>query len=318
MAPRRTSAWCSALNLPWLLMPFAMIWRMRRDRPFSRPAPRSPVAPRRAGPGGGGVTSPTGTGRGPWWPARPRASAPRSPPSWPAAASTWSWSPGGPSRWPRWPRPLPAQTVAVAADLATEDGLAAVSEAAGGREVGLVVVQRRLRADRAVPRPRPGRARSVPSTSTAGAGARWPTGTCRRWCARGRGGLHRHVVAGRAAGLAADHRVRGDQGVRRGARRGAVGRAARAPASTWSPAWPVRSATPGYRRVDGQAGARHEVARDVVAQALHALPHGPRVVPGALMKFSAALMSRLLPRRTAIGIIGRTSSGLAAAPPAGP
>jgi hypothetical protein len=37
------------------------------------------------------------------------------------------------------------------------------------------------------------------------------------------------------------------------------------------------------------------------------------------MKVSAALMSRLLPRRTAIGIIGRASSGLAAGPrPDGP
>jgi hypothetical protein len=37
-----------------------------------------------------------------------------------------------------------------------------------------------------------------------------------------------------------------------------------------------------------------------------------------LMKFSAALMTRLMPRRTAIGIIGRTSSGLAAQPPEAP
>ena len=27
-------------NLPWLLLPLAVIWRMRRDRPFSRPDPR--------------------------------------------------------------------------------------------------------------------------------------------------------------------------------------------------------------------------------------------------------------------------------------
>jgi len=29
------------LNLPWLLMPFLMMWRMRRDDPFSRPVPMS-------------------------------------------------------------------------------------------------------------------------------------------------------------------------------------------------------------------------------------------------------------------------------------
>ena len=27
-----------AVNAPWLLMPFAMMWRMRRDHPFHRPA----------------------------------------------------------------------------------------------------------------------------------------------------------------------------------------------------------------------------------------------------------------------------------------
>jgi uncharacterized membrane protein (UPF0136 family) len=30
-----------AANLAWLLTPFAMIWRMRRDRPFTRLLPRS-------------------------------------------------------------------------------------------------------------------------------------------------------------------------------------------------------------------------------------------------------------------------------------
>jgi EXPERA (EXPanded EBP superfamily) len=32
-------------NLPWLLLPLAVVWRMRRDRPFSRPAPRPGPAP---------------------------------------------------------------------------------------------------------------------------------------------------------------------------------------------------------------------------------------------------------------------------------
>jgi hypothetical protein len=32
-------------NLPWLLLPLAVIWRMRRDRPFSHPrsAPEQPA-----------------------------------------------------------------------------------------------------------------------------------------------------------------------------------------------------------------------------------------------------------------------------------
>lgn len=33
-----------ALNAPWLLMPLATIWRMRRDHPFTRPAGAIPAA----------------------------------------------------------------------------------------------------------------------------------------------------------------------------------------------------------------------------------------------------------------------------------
>jgi len=33
----------------------------------------------------------------------------------------------------------------------------------------------------------------------------------------------------------------------------------------------------------------------------------PRVVPGSLMRFSSVLMSRVLPRRTAITVMGRAS-----------
>jgi short-subunit dehydrogenase len=45
----------------------------------------------------------------------------------------------------------------------------------------------------------------------------------------------------------------------------------------------------------------------VVATALKALGKGPRVVPGSMMRFSSALMSRVLPRRTAISVMGRAS-----------
>jgi hypothetical protein len=33
-----------AANGPWLLLPFAVIWRLRRDHPFSRPAVPTPAA----------------------------------------------------------------------------------------------------------------------------------------------------------------------------------------------------------------------------------------------------------------------------------
>lgn len=48
----------------------------------------------------------------------------------------------------------------------------------------------------------------------------------------------------------------------------------------------------------------------VVAAAMRALGRRPRVVPGATMRLSSALMSRLLPRSTAISIIGRASRGI--------
>jgi len=54
----------------------------------------------------------------------------------------------------------------------------------------------------------------------------------------------------------------------------------------------------------------------VAAAALRGLGRGPRVVPGALNRFSSVLMSRLLPRRAAIAIIARASRDLSAPPPA--
>jgi uncharacterized protein len=45
----------------------------------------------------------------------------------------------------------------------------------------------------------------------------------------------------------------------------------------------------------------------VVAAALAALGKRPKTVPGVMMRFSSVLMSRLLPRRTAISVMGRAS-----------
>jgi short-subunit dehydrogenase len=68
--------------------------------------------------------------------------------------------------------------------------------------------------------------------------------------------------------------------------------------------------TPGYDTAMSRP-APGTVAPEVVAQtALKALGRGPRAVPGALMRFSAPVMSRLLPRRTAITLMGRSSQGL--------
>jgi hypothetical protein len=47
-------------NAPWLLLPLAVIWRMRRDRPFTRPVPEPRL---RTGPaiGGPGLAAEAGT-----------------------------------------------------------------------------------------------------------------------------------------------------------------------------------------------------------------------------------------------------------------
>jgi uncharacterized protein len=70
---------------------------------------------------------------------------------------------------------------------------------------------------------------------------------------------------------------------------------------------PGAVSTPGLRR-NSSGRAPGTVTPEVVASAaLKALGRKPRVVPGAMMRVSSVLMSRLLPRRTAIGIISRAS-----------
>jgi hypothetical protein len=44
VTPARNLAFVLAVNAPWLLMPFAVIWRLRREHPFHRPAASTPIA----------------------------------------------------------------------------------------------------------------------------------------------------------------------------------------------------------------------------------------------------------------------------------
>jgi hypothetical protein len=68
--------------------------------------------------------------------------------------------------------------------------------------------------------------------------------------------------------------------------------------------------TPGLAQAK-QRRAPGTVAPDVVAEAaLRALGHGPRVVPGRLMKVSSVLTSRLMPKRAEIALIAKASSDL--------
>jgi short-subunit dehydrogenase len=211
---------------------------------------------------------------------------------------------------------LPVQTVEVSADLSTVDGLAAVASATGDREVGLLVCNAAYAPMGAfLDQPEDG------LTTVLDLNCRAPVLLARRYLpgmvARGRGGL---VVMSSVAGL------QGLPGLSMYAATKSFG--AVLADGLWAE---LRGTgvdvvaclagavlTPGYQQSMAKPAPGAKSAEDVVTQALRALGHGPRTVPGGLMKFSATLLTRLLPRRTAIGIIGRTSSGLAAPPPSGP
>jgi short-subunit dehydrogenase len=85
---------------------------------------------------------------------------------------------------------------------------------------------------------------------------------------------------------------------------------------------PEREARRSAQTTDPVAGPSGKAARApgtvtaavVVDAALRALGRRPTVVPGALMRFSAPLMSRVLPRRTAIATISRATARLSGTP----
>jgi short-subunit dehydrogenase len=68
--------------------------------------------------------------------------------------------------------------------------------------------------------------------------------------------------------------------------------------------------TPGLANAKAKPAPGTRTPEQVVTAALAGLGRGPRVVPGALMRFSSVLMTRVMPRRTAISIISRASRDL--------
>ena len=68
--------------------------------------------------------------------------------------------------------------------------------------------------------------------------------------------------------------------------------------------------TPGYTRFSDKDAPGMLSPEEMVRQTLDALGKGPRFVPGRTNRFTAQLMGRLLPRKTAIGMIARNTQKL--------
>jgi short-subunit dehydrogenase len=205
---------------------------------------------------------------------------------------------------------LPTETVTVSADLSTMDGLRAVADAAGDKDIGLVVanaayspIGRFVEMDPELTR------RAVDLN------CRMPLELAHRFLppmvARGRGGF---VVMSSLAGM------QGSPPISVYAATKAFG--AILAEGLWAElrgtGVAVVTCVAGAVATPNLAGAKARPAPgtrtpDQVARAaLRGLGRGPRVVPGLGMRVSSALMSRLLPRRTAIAVIARASRDLSA------
>ncbi len=77
--------------------------------------------------------------------------------------------------------------------------------------------------------------------------------------------------------------------------------------------------TPGYvEAATGNDAPGTLDATEVVEAALRALGHGPVVIPGRFNRLASFFMTRVLPRRRAIGIMARNIGSLSGSPPTCP
>ncbi|GAA1883575.1 SDR family NAD(P)-dependent oxidoreductase [Asanoa iriomotensis] len=203
---------------------------------------------------------------------------------------------------------LTTETVTVAADLSTMDGLRAVTDAAVGRDVGLVVANAAYSPIGSFVEMDPALTRRAVDLN-----CRMPLDLAHRFLppmvARGRGGF---VVMSSLAGM------QGSPPITVYAATKAFG--AILAEGLWAElrgtGVDVLTCVAGAVSTPNLAGAKTRPAPgtqtpdQVVRAALRGLGRGPRVVPGLGMRVSSALMSRLLPRRTAIAVIARASRDL--------
>jgi short-subunit dehydrogenase len=69
--------------------------------------------------------------------------------------------------------------------------------------------------------------------------------------------------------------------------------------------------TPGYQQAEASKAAPGTLAaRDVAEKTLNALGKGPIVIPGGVNKIARFVLTRLLTRRAAIGIMSKNTGGL--------
>jgi short-subunit dehydrogenase len=207
---------------------------------------------------------------------------------------------------------LPTRVITVSADLATVDGLRQVAEAAAGLDVGLVVANAAYSPI--------GRFIDMDPEQTSRAldlNCRAPLELAHRFlpamAARGRGGF---IVMSSLAGM------QGSPPISVYAATKAFG--AILAEGLWAElrntGVDVLTCVAGAVATPGLAGAMSRSApgtqspQQVADAALAALGRGPRVVPGLTMRLSSTLMSRLLPRRTAIAVIARASRSLTPPP----
>jgi short-subunit dehydrogenase len=203
---------------------------------------------------------------------------------------------------------LPRTTVTVCADLGTAEGVAAACAAGGGLEVGLVVANAAYSPIGRFVDLDPSRTRRALEVNCAA-----PLTLAHRFlpemAARRRGGL---IVMSSLAGL------QGSPPISVYAATKAFG--AILAEGLWAEmrtaGVDVVTCVAGAVATPGLAGAKARRApgtlmpEQVVTCTLRGLGRGPRVVPGATVRVSSVLMSRLLPRRAAIALISRASRDL--------
>jgi len=200
---------------------------------------------------------------------------------------------------------LPGPAIEVAADLATTEGVEAVIEAAHGLEIGLLIANAALS-------PIGPFTTSDPAelTRAIDLNVRAPMLLARHFLPamqeRGHGGF---VVMSSLAGAQGSPNLSVYAGTKAfGAvfaeslwgelRSSGVDSVACVAGAVSTPGLAASTAKPAPGTLPPSA---------VVDAALKALGKQPRVVPGAMMKASAAFLGRALPRRTAISIMGRAS-----------